>query len=233
MLKYKIDSLDGLEKSLASFYEEKDGAFVLKVEGIDDGAELKRAKDHEKRARQQAEKEREELRAQLAAIEEERENLLKASVPKSNVETLEASYKNKLAKLEKEYGEKIGGYKGHLQKLLIDQKAEAIARSLAVEGSEQVLIPHIKARLALDEDQMTTVFKSGDGLDYTEQELIQEFRSTPAFAPLLVASKATGGGATQSKGGGATGKTITRSQFDALGPNEKAAHVKSGGTITE
>lgn len=233
MLKYKLDSLDGIDKGLQSLYEEKDGGYVLKVEGIDDGAELKRAKDHEKKARQQAEKERDELRQQFQAIEEERDNLLRGTIPKASAEQLENGYKSKISKLEKDYGEKIGTYQQQLQKLLIDQKAEAIARELAVPGSEAVLIPHIKSRLALDEQNFTTVYKNADGIDYSEKEMIEEFRGSAAFAPLLVASKATGGGASQSKGGGAAAKSIPRSQFDALGPNEKAAHIKSGGTVSE
>lgn len=229
MLKYKLDSLDGIDKGLQSFYEEKDGAFVLKVEGVDDGAELKRAKDHEKKARQQAEREREELRAALEEKNQELENL----IPKSSAEEQANKFKKQLEKLERESSQKISTYQQQLQKLLIDQKAEAIARELAVPGSEAVLIPHIKSRLALDEQNFTTVYKNADGIDYSEKEMIEEFRGSAAFAPLLVASKATGGGASQSKGGGAAAKSIPRSQFDALGPNEKAAHIKSGGTVSE
>ena len=226
MLKYKLDSLDGVDKTLQSFYEEKDGGYVLKVEGIDDGAELKRAKDHEKRARQQAEKERDELRSQFQAIEEERDNLLKASVPKSNIEALEKSYKDKIAKLESQYGEQVGKLSGNINKLLVDNQAEALARELAVDGSAAVLIPHIKARLAAEErdGQYQTIIRDVDGNPsaLTLDDFKNEIRNNPAFAPLLVASKATGGGASQGQGGGAVVKQISRSQFDALSPAQRA-----------
>jgi hypothetical protein len=40
MLKYSIDSLDGVDKSLHSFYKETDGKFTLQVEGIKTQGEL-------------------------------------------------------------------------------------------------------------------------------------------------------------------------------------------------
>jgi hypothetical protein len=237
MLKYKIDSLDGVDKSLASFYEEKDGGYVLKVEGIDDGAELKRAKDHEKRARQQAEKERDELRAQFQAIEEERDNLLKGSVPKSNIEALEKSYKDKITKIEAQYGEQVGKLSGSINKLLVDNTAEALARELAVDGSAAVLIPHIKARLAAEEreGQYQTIIKDNDGNPsaLSVDDFKNEIRNNPAFAPLLVASKATGGGASQSQGGGAVVKQISRSQFDAMNHAQRAEFAKAGGKVSD
>lgn len=236
MLKYKIDSLDGVDKSLQSFYEEKDGGYVLKVEGIDDGAELKRAKDHEKRARQQAEKERDELRSQFQAIEEERDNLLKGSVPKSNLEALENSYKTKISKLEQQYGEKVGSLTGSINSMLVDNVAQSLARELAVDGSDAVLMPHIKTRLAAEEREgkFTTVIKDADGNPsaLTIDDLKTEFRNNAAFAPLLVASKATGGGASQSKNSGAV-KQISRQQFDALNPAQRAEFAKSGGNISD
>ena len=32
--------------------------------------------------------------------------------------------------------------------------------------------------------------------------------------------------------GGGAAKTITRAQFDAMNPNQRAEHFKNGGTIT-
>lgn len=237
MLKYKVDSLEGIEKGLHSFYEEKDGAFILKVEGLDDGAELKRAKDHEKRARQQAEKERDELRASLQSIEEERDNLLKGSVPKSNLEALEGTYKAKLAKLEKEASDKVGSLQSHINTMLVDNVAQSLARELAIEGSDAVLMPHIKSRLGVQEidGKFQTAIKDVDGnvSALTVDELKTEFRNNAAFAPLLVASKATGGGASQSKNGGAVSKQITRSQFEAMNHAQRADFAKTGGQISD
>jgi len=34
MLNFKVDSLSGIDESLHSLYEEKDGAYFLKVSGV-------------------------------------------------------------------------------------------------------------------------------------------------------------------------------------------------------
>ena len=41
-MKYKLDSLEGLSDEMKALYEEKDGAFYLKVEGLpqQDNSEL-------------------------------------------------------------------------------------------------------------------------------------------------------------------------------------------------
>src|SRR3546814_19358677 len=54
--KMQLDNLDGLDESLHGFYEERDGKFVLNLDGYEDPAALKRAKDYEKEARKKAEK---------------------------------------------------------------------------------------------------------------------------------------------------------------------------------
>ena len=40
MFKYQLDSLDGLDEGARAFYEEKDGKFQLKVEGIPQGEDV-------------------------------------------------------------------------------------------------------------------------------------------------------------------------------------------------
>ncbi len=43
----------------------------------------------------------------------------------------------------------------------------------------------------------------------------------------------SGGGGARQNHGGAGGKTLTRAAFDQLGPQEKHAHLKDGGTVTD
>lgn len=235
-LKYKVKSLDGIDKNLHGFYEEKDGEFVLKVEGLDDGAELKRAKDHEKRARQDAERKLAEVLPQLEALTEERDGLLKGTIPKGDVDRLEASWKDKLAKREAALTGELDGLKGSLNTLLVDSVATKLASELAVPGSADLLIPHIKSRLGAEqrEGNYTTVVRDKDGKPsaLTVDELKNEFVTNPAFAPVIVASKASGGGASQSNGGGAA-KTVKRSDFASMNPAQQMAHTKAGGTVTD
>lgn len=75
--------------------------------------------------------------------------------------------------------------------------------------------------------------RPGDLADFDEalESLIEQY---PHRDHILKASGASGGGAQGGgNGGGAGKKTLTRSQFDALSPADKMAHVKTGGAVTD
>ena len=55
------------------------------------------------------------------------------------------------------------------------------------------------------------------------------FRS---YAAMLKAHVSSGGFGKNVLNGGGAAKTITRAQFDAMNPNQRAEHFKNGGTIT-
>lgn len=56
MLKLTVDSLDAVEEGVRSFYEEADGKFRLKVEGVEDTAGLRSALDKERKTARELEK---------------------------------------------------------------------------------------------------------------------------------------------------------------------------------
>ena len=108
-LKQILESLDGLHDTIKSEYKKgDDGKFHLDVEGGEDTGALKRAKDHEKSARQKAEQLLQEAQDKLVELSDERDGLLRGAIPKGDVEKLEASWKSKLATREKELGDQIG-----------------------------------------------------------------------------------------------------------------------------
>ena len=49
---------------------------------------------------------------------------------------------------------------------------------------------------------------------------------------MLKATVSSGGHGKNVLNGGGAAKTITRAQFDAMNPNQRAEHFKNGGTIT-
>ena len=82
-----------------------------------------------------------------------------------------------------------------------------MAQKLAVQGSSDVLLPHIKHRLYLKDDGSVGVLDSRGGLSAaTIEDLEKEFRKNAAFKPLLAADCGSGGGATGGFGGGAVKK---------------------------
>ena len=99
MLKYQLDSLEGLDEGARAFYEEKEGKFQLKVDGIPQGEDvtgLKAKIDEllgEKKTEAEKRKQAEDV-ARKAAEEAARKN--------GDVEALEKSWQEKLSKREQE-----------------------------------------------------------------------------------------------------------------------------------
>lgn len=215
-LQVELDTLESVDEKLKAFYEEHEGKFKLKVEGLEDTGALKRAKDHEKTARQQAEKQLKELQDQMNDLQSklkagEEEDLRK----KGDIEALDNSWKNKLSKRESELQGEIDSLKGNLSTILVDGVAMKMAAELAIEGSADLLLPHIKARLAADQKdgQFTTVVMDNQGKPsaLTLDELKTEISSNQVFAPVIAGSKASGGGAGgRSSGGAAIGGDLSK-----------------------
>lgn len=198
-LKLEIDTLEGVDESVKGLYEQQGDKFRLKVEGVEDVSGLK-AKNAELLA---------ELKAKAAREKEASEAARKAAedaAKKSgDVEALEKSWQDKLAKSLAERDEKLSKYEQQINDLTVGQTASSLASELAVTGSAAVLMPHIKARLGMDVRDGKAVAvvldKEGKPSALTVDELKAEFLSDPAFAPLIVGSKATGGGAAGGRSG--------------------------------
>lgn len=205
MFKYKLDNLDGLDESLHGFYELKDGAYFLKVQGAvseDSVSGLKANHDA-----LLAEKKEQQQRAQEAEAERlriEREAQESEARKNGDLEAIEASWREKYLNREKELLEANGELSGHVYKLTVGQQAQEIANRLAVKGSDVVLLPHIQNRITLGENGSIRVLDvQGNPSALTIEELEQEFRSNKSFAPLIAAEVGSGGGATGGFGGGA------------------------------
>jgi len=231
MLKLEADNLDAIDEPLRALYEEKNGKYRLKVEGVEDTEGLKKKNSElmdELKGFKRSQKEKEEQAAR------EREELLAKS---GDVEALRKSYDEKMTKITTDYSTREQNYQQQLQKLTVGQTATTLAAELAIPGSAPVLLPHIQARLSMEirDGVPVTVVIGQDGKPsaLTIDDLKSELSANPAFAPIIAASKAAGGGASGSgNGGGAAKKAVTRSQFDAMNPAQRAEHIKSGGTIT-
>ena len=197
MLKYELENLDGVEESVKSLYEEKDGKYVLKIEGIpqsqhsDEG--LRKKVDEllaEKKAEQQKRKEAEEQ-----ARKEAEENARK----KGDIDALEKSWGDKLAARETELLNEKKALEAQVYKLTVGSKATELAAKLAVPGSDSVLLPHISNRLQVEtvdgEIKIRVLDLQGKPSALSIEDLEKEFRANEAFKPLIRASNASGSGA--------------------------------------
>ena len=231
VLKLELESLDGIDDSLKGFYSEADGKYRLNVDGVEDTGALKRAKEHEKEARKAAEAKARELADQIAALQKAQEqNRDEGHRKAGDVEALDKSWQEKLARREKELADQLTQRDGYINKLLVDSVAMRMASDLAVEGASEVLLPHIKGRLAVEmrDGEPVTVVKDRDGnlSALSLEELQQEFANSSAFAAVIRGSKASGAGSA-GKGGGAAPVGVKKPT--EMTPAEKADFITKNG----
>src|SRR5690606_7624405 len=111
----------GMEESIAGLYERHGDKFRLKVEGIDPADELKEALRKEREERKAA-KERAE-----ALEREARERAEEAARKAGDIEALEKSWQDKLAKREAEFAEALKARDSQLMDLTVGATAQRLA----------------------------------------------------------------------------------------------------------
>lgn len=211
MLKFQLDSLDGVDETVRALYTEKDGKFVLGIEGLPQPEDVSGLKSKvqelldEKKAADKARKDAEE-QARL-----DREEAARKS---GNVEELEKSWSEKFNRREAELNGMLEQERGTLstqiRDLTVGRTATDIASALAIPGSAKALLPHIERRLSVEQRDgkpvVVVLDQQGKLSAATLDELKAEFANDTAFAPLIAGSKASGGGAAGAGGGGGAAK---------------------------
>lgn len=208
MLNFKVDSLSGIDESLHSLYEEKDGAYFLKVSGVIPESEidgLKASRDAllaEKKEQQRLaqEAENEKLRIEREALEE-------AARQKGDWQALEDSYKAKLAEKETEFTSQAENLRKQVYKLTVGDQALKLASEISKSHAIGIMTPFIEQRLTLDENNNVRVLDlQGKPSAMTIDDLKQEFKANAMFQDIVVANNSSGGGATGVGFGGGAAK---------------------------
>lgn len=196
-----------IQKEYKAVEGSENGSHELDLDGgFEDTAALKRAKDHEKKEANEAKRLQKEAETALATAQQELQDMLRGAVPKADMERLDKSYKDKLTAREKELQAVIDATTGQLQTMLVDNVAMGMASEIST--SPQVILPHITKRLKTDKGAdgkfVTKVLdKDGNISASTVEDLKKEMLTDKQFAPILIASKGSGGGANGNRGGGA------------------------------
>jgi len=202
-LQEKVKSIDSLQESVAKLEENNKALLKEKAD----------AKDAARKATEEAAKKN------------------------GDVEALEKSYQEKIDALKAETQKQIDGFKTTISDLTVGATAKSLAAELALPGSADVLLPHISKRLTVemaDSGPITRVLdKEGKPSALSVDDLKKEIAANESFAPLLVASKASGDGGSGKKGSGGGGKTIKRAEFEALSPVDQTKHFKDGGKVED
>lgn len=231
MLKLEADKIDDIPEPFRGAYEEKDGKFRLKVDGLEDTSALKRAKDHEKEERKKAAERARQLEEQLAEMRiklegDEAERLKKSG----DIEAINKSWQEKLSKKTGELSDQLSARDNLIRKLTVGSTAQAIASEIAVPGSAKALMPHIEGRLSMElrdgQPAVVVLDASGKPSAMTVEEFKAEIAADPAFAPLIVASKASGAGGTGNRGGGGGGDALPKTYAECKTPAQKAEWLR-------
>lgn len=231
-MKYKLESLDGIDDAVKPLYVSRDGAYYLDVDGVqseDETHGLKSALDKERDAAKTASKQAKELQRQLDEVQH------KIAQDSGSIDTLEKSWQDKLAKRETELQAEIDQLRTGVQKLTAGQKSMELASKIAVKGSESALCRFVSDRLMTEyrdgEPHVVVLDRNGKRCAMSMDELEADLRSDPSIAPLIARSQATGTGAARSEGGNTAGATMQRKTFDALQPTEKSKFLSEGGKV--
>jgi translation elongation factor EF-1beta len=176
-------------------------------------------------ARKDGEKKAKDMEAKLAELQEQLE--AGANVGKTEVEKLKAENEKAVRKLA-ELKTQLDTTLAEKAKFIRGSKLEQIAGKIkTVPGVDAQLVRMaLEAKLAGLKDEEL----DGDAVE----PVLKSFRD--ANKAIIVDESGHGTGTKNdgsNRSGGTAGKTIKRSEFDALAPAAKDSHMKSGGKITD
>ena len=208
MFNFKVDSLEGVDEKFHELYEQKDGAYFLKVSGVVPESDI----DGLKASRDAllAEKKEQQRLAQEAEAEKlriEREALEEAARQKGDWQALEDSYKEKLSAKELEFSTQAETLRKQVYKLTVGEQAIKLAAEISKPHAQAIMSRFIEERLTLDENNNVRVLDlQGKPSAMTIDDLKQEFKASAMFQDIVVINNSSGGGATGGGFGGGAAK---------------------------
>jgi hypothetical protein len=218
-MKAIVDKIEDVAEGFRGEYVAGEGGkFYLKLEGLEAGsghpatAELLRAKQHSNAELQTVKQELQDAKKATKDAQDALHARLSGKVDKSDLEALEKSWGQRLADAQGAHGKEKTALEASLREVLVTREALAMASRLAVEGSAPLLAKSISERLSAEitsEGKAVTRVLGPDGKPSAASiaDLEKEIVATPMYRPLLLGSKASGGGASGSQGasGASTG----------------------------
>lgn len=252
-IKAIVEAVDDLPEDVKAFYKEDNGKFVLDVDGIDDHPKVRgviTANKTNKETRDRLRRELEEFKERFSYIPEDFDadafaSLQQAAEGKGGKPTEEqiAEMRDKLkASIEKQYAPKIDDLtqkltakEQALHRITIDDGlSKAMDDALIDPVHKSKLIPYLKSRGKIEVTEEDGTFKAVVDTDMGPVNLSQfvtEWASSDDGK--IYVAKSTGPDPRGGKGGGGNGKTMKRSQFDALDPSEKRKAITDGIKVVD
>ena len=207
MLKFQLDSLEGVDTALHGFYDKTDSGYTLKIDGLEDTGGLKTALQKERDSNKEA-------KQRLADLEK-----LRDEAERKTLET-QGQYKELS---EKERADKI----------VAQQKYDELQRKVA-EKTRDLMVRDLASSMTSDPVELDIIVKfSSDYVNINGEDVqfakpIEELKTEMSR---FVRSKANDMDDKGNNRGNGQQKTLQRSQFDALDGQGRVEFVKSGGKI--
>lgn len=244
MLKLTVDSLEAVDEGLRDFYEERDGKFALKVEGLEDTSGLKSALEKERREKRELDKKVKRWEA-LGKSDEEIADLL---AKHEEAEAKRAKEAGDTDAILKQHREKWEREKADLESELNAARASersaiistsvmsALTKAGATDEGVDLLPDRLAGRIKYETEDGKRVLRimqadgetpmAGSGKDgmATFDDLVKEAASK--WPSLFQASGTTGGGRPPGKGAGGAGVT---KKSDLKTEKDRAAYVEKHG----
>ena len=237
---YTADEFESLSDEQKKGYgAEKDGIHTAKLEGLPDyAAQDARIAAMDSKIADLLTETKTAKKAKKDAEKQAADDAAAAAQKSGDVDAINASWQTKyddgMAGLTTERDEALT----ILNKEKVHSKALEMATTLAIPGSASLLMPVIEPRLAMeikDGRAVTSILDvAGKPSALTFDELSKEIANNPAYAPVIVASNAAGGGANGTqRGGAAQNKTVNKAQWADMNPSQKMEFSNDGGQVTE
>lgn len=205
-MKYLIDkaAFDALDPALQALYTQKGDDYVLAVEGLPEPEDTTGLKAN----RDQILADLKAAKARAKELEDAaRDSQTEAARKAGDIEALQNSWQQKYDQAVSQGQSSVESLQAQIHSLTVGAAAARIAGELAVQGSAGVLQRLIEHRLSMEmrDGVPTVVVRDNEGRPTaaTLAEFRTEITNDAALAPLVAASKASGGGASGAKGGGA------------------------------
>ena len=218
-LQLTVEKLDAIPETLRSHYKPEGDKFRLDLDGYEDPVALKSALDKERRAARDGSREVAAWKAlgktpeDIAALLEEREQAEREKLSKAGEwdklkGQMTEQHQAEIAKRE----QAASALRGQLERHLVD--AAATSALAAAEGSPELLLPHVKAKVRVVEEAgeflVRVVDAAGNprvdakGEFLSIAELVSEMRQNPVYAPCFPKAQGSNapGGHQAPRGGG-------------------------------
>jgi DNA-binding transcriptional MerR regulator len=244
MLKAIVDTLDSVPEAARAFYEEKEGKFALKVDGMEDVSGLKTALQKEREAAKEA-KRYKDLGLSVEEIAELKAMREKADEDKAKAAGDFDKLREKLtgqhqAELKKIQDRMAALERSEHQAVVTSGLMKALAEAGATEEGMS-LLPDIfagRAKIESVDDKRVVKIMDADGTPMLVKGRDATFADLAAAAgekyPSLFKATVKSGSGTPPGGNGAgrtTGKEVKASELEAMGPRDKAAFFKANPNV--